>query len=76
MNEHAKPLSEMTQEELWQLFPIILSGYDPDWKEYYEEEKTLLEKSARRPLKTPSGSRRGRYSSPHIFWKRFPSEPD
>ena len=39
----AKPLSEMTLEELWQLFPIILSGYDPDWKKYYEEEKALLE---------------------------------
>ena len=45
MNESAKPLSEMTLEELWQLFPIILTGYDPDWKNYYEEEKTLLEKS-------------------------------
>ena len=45
MNEIAKPLSEMTLEELWQLFPIILTGYDPDWKNYYEEEKTLLEKS-------------------------------
>ena len=41
----AKPLSEMTLEELWQLFPIILSGYDPDWKKYYDEEKTLLAKS-------------------------------
>jgi len=40
-----KPLSEMTLEELWQLFPIILSKYDPDWKKYYEEEKALLEKS-------------------------------
>ena len=41
----AKPLSEMTLEELWQLFPIILSGYDPDWKKYYEEEKALLKKT-------------------------------
>ena len=38
----AKPLLEMTLEELWQLFPIILSGHDPEWKKYYEEEKTLL----------------------------------
>ncbi len=45
MNESAKPLSEMTLEELWQLFPIILSGHDPDWKKYYEEEKALLGKS-------------------------------
>ena len=45
MNEIAKPLSEMTLEELWQLFPIILSSHNPDWKNYYEEEKALLEKS-------------------------------
>ena len=38
-----KPLSEMTLEELWQLFPIILSGHDPDWKKYYEEEKHCWE---------------------------------
>ena len=45
MNETAKLLSSMTLEELWQLFPIILSGYDSDWKKYYEEEKALLGKS-------------------------------
>lgn len=45
MNKSVKPLSKMTREDLWQLFPIILSGYDPDWKQYYEEEKALLEKS-------------------------------
>lgn len=45
MNGSAKPLSEMTLEELWQLFPIILSAHNPDWKKYYEEEKTLLENS-------------------------------
>ncbi len=45
MNESAKPLSDMTLEELWQLFPIILTEHDPVWKKYYEEEKALLEKS-------------------------------
>ena len=45
MNKSSKPLSEMTLEELWQLFPIILSEHDPDWRKYYEEEKTLLGKS-------------------------------
>lgn len=39
MNESAKPLSEMTLEELWQLFPVILSGYNPDWEKYYERKK-------------------------------------
>ena len=37
-----KPLSEMTLEELWQLFPIILAEHDPDWQSYYEDEKELL----------------------------------
>ena len=44
MSQSAKPLSEMTLEELWQLFPIILSEHDPDWTKYYDEEKALLEK--------------------------------
>ena len=44
MSRSTKPLSEMTLEELWQLFPIILSEHDPVWTEYYKEEKILLEK--------------------------------
>lgn len=32
----------MTNEELWQLFPIILSEHNPAWKENYEKEKNLL----------------------------------
>ena len=50
MNETAKPLSEMTLEELWRLFPIILSEQNPAWKKYYEEEKALLEKAFGRLL--------------------------
>ena len=34
----------MTLEELWRLFPIILSAYDPVWAKYYDEEKALLGK--------------------------------
>ena len=44
MSPATKPLSEMTLEELWRLFPIILSEHNPDWANYYDEEKTLLEK--------------------------------
>ena len=44
MKQATKPLSEMTQEELWQLFPIVLSAHDPDWKNQYAEEKALLTK--------------------------------
>lgn len=38
-----KPLSEMTLEELWELFPIILTGHNPNWKNIYLDEKKLLE---------------------------------
>ena len=29
-----KKLSEMTLEELWQLFPIYLTEHQPNWQEY------------------------------------------
>lgn len=38
-----KPLSEMTLEELWQLFPIILEAPDPRWQQWYAEEAALLQ---------------------------------
>ena len=38
-----KPLSEMTLEELWQLFPIILEAPDPCWRQWYAEEAVLLQ---------------------------------
>lgn len=41
-----KPLDQMTNEELWALFPIILSGYDPVWPENFLKEKILLEQAA------------------------------
>lgn len=34
----AKKLSEMTLEELWQLFPIFLVEHDDRWKIWYHEE--------------------------------------
>ena len=37
-----KKLSEMTLEELWQLFPIYLTEHQPCWKEWYSEEEGLL----------------------------------
>ena len=33
-----KKLSEMTQEELWQLFPIILTEHNERWADYYADE--------------------------------------
>ena len=37
-----KKLSEMTLEELWQLFPILLTEHDLRWKEFYREETDSL----------------------------------
>ncbi len=34
----SKKLSEMTLEELWQLFPIFLSEHDESWNTWYDEE--------------------------------------
>ena len=39
-----KELSEMTLEELWELFPIIIKDYNPDYKNWYEVEKISLTK--------------------------------
>ena len=37
-----KKLSEMSLEELWQLFPIFLTEHQDHWKEWYLEEESLL----------------------------------
>lgn len=37
-----KKLSELTKEELWQLFPICLTEHQDEWRGWYEEEKELL----------------------------------
>lgn len=41
MNQ-SKKLSEMTKEELWQLFPIFLTEHNTEWSVWYEEEITYL----------------------------------
>jgi len=40
-----KELAEMTLEELWELFPIILREHNPDYKEWYLKEKEKIEKN-------------------------------
>lgn len=37
-----KKLEEMSLQELWVLFPIVLVPPDPKWKSYYEEEAARL----------------------------------
>lgn len=42
MNYMTKKLSEMTLEELWQLFPIFLTEHQNRWKEWYQNEEKIL----------------------------------
>lgn len=37
-----KQLSEMTLEELWELFPIILTEHKMEWSDWYDEEYKKL----------------------------------
>ena len=47
-----KQLSEMTLEELWDLFPIFLVQHDDRWYEYYKEiESTITDLLASYPVK-------------------------
>lgn len=39
-----KKLSEMTLEELWQLFPIFLTEHNPHWVDWYAEEVAELKR--------------------------------
>lgn len=39
----SKPLSDMTLEELWKLFPIKLTEHQDCWECWYAEEKVILE---------------------------------
>lgn len=39
-----KRLSDMTLEELWQLFPIILEEHKSCWTDWFEDEKINLER--------------------------------
>jgi GrpB-like predicted nucleotidyltransferase (UPF0157 family) len=38
----SKPLSEMSLEELWQLFPVELVPHNPAWANQYAEEESQL----------------------------------
>ena len=38
-----KKLFEMSLEELWQLFPIILTKHNPNWADWYVEEVSQLQ---------------------------------
>lgn len=39
-----RKLTEMTNEELWKLFPIILREHNPEYKKWYlDEQKSIIE---------------------------------
>lgn len=42
---YEKKLSDMTLEELWQLFPIQLTAHNEIWSVYYEEMKKTIEQA-------------------------------
>ena len=42
MQKTGKKLSEMSLEELWQLFPIFLTEYQAHWKDWYLQEEQCL----------------------------------
>ena len=42
-----KELSDMTLEELWELFPIFLVPHDEKWEEYYREAEPVLKNALR-----------------------------
>ena len=41
-NKMGKNLSDMTLEELWELFPIVLTEHKVDWENQYEEMAAVL----------------------------------
>lgn len=43
-NTDATSLFNMSDKDLWKLFPVILSGHKDIWSDYYEEEKNILHK--------------------------------
>ena len=42
-DEQPHPLLRMSLTQLWELFPIILSPFNPLWREWFEEEKSFLQ---------------------------------
>ena len=57
----------MTQAELWELFPIVLAAYNPDWSEWAKEE--ILELSALLKDYSPIINHIGSTATPNIHAK-------
>lgn len=66
-----KPLSEMSLEELWQLFPIFLTEHRECWAAWYREEESRLrellrQKQVRRISHIGSTAVRGIWAKPIV----------
>jgi len=46
-----KKLSEMSLEELWQLFPVFLTEHRACWKDWYAEEEAVLKGILQQPVR-------------------------
>ncbi len=62
-----KPLSELTLEQLWELFPITLSEHQSCWQDWYEEEKRTI--AALLQNQTIKINHIGSTAIPHIWAK-------
>lgn len=62
----SKKLSEMSLEELWQLFPIFLTEHKVCWKDWYVKEESFLK------LLLPSNARINHIGSTaiHVIWAK------
>ncbi len=63
-----KKLNEMSLQELWELFPIFLVAHKEIWKEYYTEEKRILEDTLK-GLDVKRIEHIGSTAIPHIYAK-------
>lgn len=73
MEKPNKELKEMTLEELWELFPIILIPHQPIWKEWAEKEignlSILLSSILNGECKSPVINHIGSTAIPGIYAK-------
>ena len=40
--DSAERLKSMTQEELWELFPVVLTPHRPEWREWAKDEMEAI----------------------------------
>ncbi|MDD4508236.1 MAG: hypothetical protein PHN26_04795 [Eubacteriaceae bacterium] len=53
-----RELSQMSIEELWQLFPIVLTGHQSYWEQWYLDEEAVLKNMMKSKQSLPKKSNR------------------